>query len=153
MSLITKFQDGFRLINGTHLNKLVNSLNQLGGLGVAGGPITAPVTAALGTTQNSTPTAAQLLGGIVTQTGATGAGTVTTPTGAVLSAAIPGVQVGFAFSTLFVNLGGAQTLTITAGASGMTIIGTAAVGTGKSATLTFVNTAVNTWNCYVVVSA
>lgn len=117
------------------------------------------VTAALGTAQNSTPTAAQLLGGIVTQTGATGAGTVTLPTGTLLSTAVSGSTVssadpfaGQSFTTLFANLGGSQTLTIT-GATGSTVIGTAAIGTGKNALLTFVNTGANTWNVYVNVSA
>ena len=62
-------------------------------------------TTSLGTAQNSTPTAAQLLGGIVTQTSATGAGTVTLPTGTVLSAAITGVATGYTFDCIFVNLG------------------------------------------------
>lgn len=125
---------------------------------VARGPLKSVIygstTAALGTTQNSTPTAAQLLGGVVTQTGQAGGGTVTTPTGTVLSSAMPRTPVaGDTFNCLFANLGGGQTLTITAGASGMTVIGTAAIGSGKNATLTFVNVSANTWNCYVVVSA
>ena len=122
--------------------------------GPAGAGIYGSTTAALGTTQNSTPTAAQLLGGVVTQTGQAGGGTVTTPTGTVLSSAMPRTPVaGDTFNCLFANLGGGQTLTITAGASGMTVIGTAAIGSGKNATLTFVNVSANTWNCYVVVSA
>lgn len=116
-------------------------------------PKTAATVASLGTTQNSTPTAAQLLGGIVTQTGQTAGGTVTTPTGATLSAAIADVAVGMVFQCLFANLGGGQTLTITAGATGMTVVGTAAVGSGKNAWLTFINTAPDTWSCYVNVSA
>lgn len=116
-------------------------------------PKTAATVASLGTTQNSTPTAAQLLGGIVTQTGQTGGGTVTTPTGATLSAAISDVAVGMVFKCLFANLGGGQTLTITAGATGMTVVGTAAIGSGKNAWLTFLNTATDTWTCYVNVSA
>ena len=107
----------------------------------------------LGTTQNSTPTAAQLLGGIVTQTGSTGGGTVTTPTGSVLSSAISGVATGDMFDTLFCNLGGSQNLVITAGSTGMTVIGNATVPSGKNALLTFVCTGSNTWNCYVTVSA
>ena len=114
----------------------------------------------LGTTQNSTPTAQQLIDGVVTQTGATGAGTVTLPTGAQVSSKLlsnpntTGVVVGDSFETLFANLGGSETLTITAPSdSSITIIGTAAIGTGKNASLLFVNTGVNTWNCYVVVSA
>jgi hypothetical protein len=109
-------------------------------------------TTSLGTHQNSTPSAAQLVGGIITQTGATGAGTVTLDTGTNLSTAVNGVTVGDTFQCLFANLGGGQTLTIT-GATGSTVIGTAAVGTGKNAMMTFVNTGTNTWNVYVNVSA
>ncbi len=116
-------------------------------------PKLAATVSGLGTHQNSTPTAAQLLGGICTQTGATGAGTVTTPTGATLSAAIADVAVGMTFDCLFVNVGGGQTLTITAGATGMTIVGTAAIPTGVAALLRFVNTVADTWVCYVIVSA
>lgn len=108
---------------------------------------------ALGTTQNSTPTAAQLLGGLLSQTGATGAGTVTLPSGTTLSSACPRTPVvGDTFECDFYNLGGSQTLTIT-GASGTTVVGTAAVGTGKMSKLKFYNTGSNTWNIYVIVSA
>ena len=81
------------------------------------------ITTALGTVQNSTPTVAQLLGGVVTQTSVTGAGTVTLPTGTLISAGIPGVAVGYTIDVSFTNLGGGQTLTIT-GATGSTVIGT-----------------------------
>lgn len=107
---------------------------------------------ALGAAQNSTPTAAQLIGGIVTQQSQTAGGTVTTPTGTVLSAAIPGVAVGTTFTTMFANIGN-QTLTFTAGASGITVVGTAALPTNKNAILTFVNTAANTWIVYTNISA
>jgi hypothetical protein len=108
---------------------------------------------ALGTTQNSTPTAAQLLGGVVTQVGATGAGTVTLPSGTTLSAALALAQAtGDSFECLFANLSGGQTLTIT-GNTGTTVLGTAAVPSGKFATLTFVNTGANTWSIFCVVSA
>lgn len=108
---------------------------------------------ALGATQNSTPTAAQLMGGVVTQTSQTGGGTVTTPTGTALSAACPVTPAaGYTFTTVFANLGD-QTLTVTAGASGITIVGTAAIPTLTNAILTFVNTASNTWICYVTLSA
>lgn len=103
--------------------------------------------ASMGTTQNSTPTAAQLLGGIVTQTSATGGGTVTLPTGTVMSAAVTGVQVGDSFRVRFANLGGGQTLTIT-GTTGMTVVGTATVATGTNIDLLLVNTGTNTWTCY-----
>lgn len=122
------------------------------GRGALGSPILSSSTASLGTVQNSTPTAAQLLGGIVTQTSATGAGTVTLPTGTLLSSAVTGIAVGDSFFTTFANLGGGFTLTIT-GATGSTVIGNAAVPSAKNAELTFVNTSANTWNVYVVVSA
>ena len=123
------------------------------GRGSVGTPILSSSTASLGTTQNSTPTAAQLLGGFVTQTSATGAGTVTTPTGTQLSAAVANIATGDSFQTMFANLGGGFNLTITAGASGMTVVGNAVVPSGKNAILDFVCTGSNTWNCYVNVSA
>lgn len=109
---------------------------------------------ALGTAQNTTPTAAQTIGGILTQTSATGAGTATFPTGAILSAAFPvPPSAGASFQCLYVNLGGGQTVTITAGASGMTVVGTAAVPTAKACLLTFVCTAADTWTVYCNLSA
>ncbi len=108
--------------------------------------------ASLGTTQNSTPTAAQLLGGFVTQTGQTGAGTVTLPTGTLMSAAVSGVAVGDNFQCIFANLGGSENLVITA-ATGMAVVGNGTVPSGKNAILNFVNTGTNAWSCYVTVSA
>lgn len=112
------------------------------------------VVAALGTVQSSTPTAAQLLGGTITQTGVTGAGTVTLPTATAIAAALPaGVAApGNTFSTTFVNLGGGQTLTITT-STGLTLVGTVAVPSGKIATMDFVATATNTFTVYCAVSA
>lgn len=99
--------------------------------------------------QNGTPSAAQLLGGVILHNSKTGAGTVTTPTGTELSAAISGVAVGSLFKTLYHNYGN-QTATITAGASGITLVGgTAAVTTGKHSELTFLCTAANTWSVYL----
>lgn len=105
----------------------------------------------LGAVQNSTPTAAQLIGGVVTQQSATGSGTVTFPLGTALSAAIPGVAVGTTFTTLFANIGN-QTLTFTS-ATGATVVGTAALTTLKNAMLIFVNTGTGTWNVYTNISA
>ncbi len=99
--------------------------------------------------QNGTPTIAQLLGGVILHNSKTGAGTITTPTGAEISAGISGVAVGSTFRTLYHNYGN-QTVTITAGASGVTLVGgTAAVTTGKHMWMTFVCTAANTWNVYL----
>lgn len=117
-----------------------------------GSTLVSKTTTNLGTVQNSTPTAAQLLGGIVLQTSATGAGTVTLPTGTQLSAAVPGVAIGDSFQTSFTNLGGGQTLTLTS-ATGDLVVGTAAVPTGKGANILFTNVGTNSWNAYVTVSA
>lgn len=104
---------------------------------------------ALGTVQSSTPTSAQLLGGFLTQTGATGAGAVTLPTGTALSAACARTPaVGDSFQCVFANLGGGQTLTIT-GATGTTVISGGAVATAKTAILTFINTGSNAWSISV----
>lgn len=107
----------------------------------------------LGTNQSSAPTAAQLLADILTQTGATGAGTVTFPSGTAISAAYPTVPaIGTRHKIKFCNLGGGQTLTLT-GATGSTMVGAVAVASAKNADLELVNTATNAWNVYTNVSA
>lgn len=110
--------------------------------GTPKGAINGTVTAIA--TQNGTPTAAQLIGGYINHASTTGAGTLTVPTGSILSAAITGVAVGTQFKCWYYN-SGSQTVTIT-GDTGTTITGgTAAVTTGKSAEIFFVCTAANTW--------
>lgn len=99
--------------------------------------------------QSGTATIAQLLGGVYLHNSKTGAGTLTTPTGAEISAGIANVAVGSTFDCLYVNYGN-QTVTITAGASGVTVTGTAAITTGKNALLRFVCTAANTWIVYPI---
>lgn len=96
-------------------------------------------------------TVAGMAGGTVTQNSKTGASTLTTPTGAQISTQF-GDTVGTTINVLFYNRGN-QTSTVTAGASGVTVYGTAAITTTKTASLRFVNTASNTWACYVVASA
>lgn len=122
------------------------------GRGSVKSPITSATITSLGTSQNTTPTAAQLVGGVITQTSATGAGTCTLDNGTNISTAVPGVTVGDTFQCVYANLGGAQTVTIT-GATGSTVVGNGAVASGKNAIMTFVNTGSNTWNVYVNVSA
>lgn len=97
-------------------------------------------------TQNAAPTAAQFLGGYITHNSQTGAGTLTTPTGANISAAIAGVAVGDAFNCFYQNRGN-QTVTLTAGDGNVTLKGTLAVATLKESLLLFVNTGANTWDC------
>lgn len=99
--------------------------------------------------QNGTLTAASLLGGVVKHNSKTGGGTVTLDTGALISAAIPGVAVGTTIRCLYYNYGN-QTATITTAASGTTIVGgTAAVTTGKHSEIILVNTAADTWDVYL----
>ncbi len=103
----------------------------------------------IGTAQSSTPTGAQLLGGLITQTGATGAGTITLPTGTALSLACPRTPVaGDSFDCMFANLGGSQTLTVT-GDTGTTMAGGVTIATAKTAMLRFYCTGSNTWNIFV----
>lgn len=97
-------------------------------------------------------TAANWLGGIVSLTGTTGGGTVTLPSGAGMSTAMPLTPAtGDSFTTLFANPG-TTTLTIT-GTTGTTVIGTAAIGTLKNAWLEWVETGSNAWSIYVTCSA
>ena len=103
-------------------------------------------------TQNGTPTAAQILGGLITHASTTGAGTLTTPTGTALSAAIAGAASGDGFWMVYANTGN-QTVTITAGASGVTLTGTVAVPTGKNAQIFWMCTAANTWIANITLSA
>lgn len=93
--------------------------------------------------QNATPTAAQLLGGMITHTSVTGAGTCTVPTGANMSSGIASA-VGSTITWLYYN-DGSQTVTLTA-ASGHTLVGgTAAVTTGKHMLVTSRCSATDTW--------
>ncbi|HZU75956.1 MAG TPA: hypothetical protein VFA70_04275 [Dehalococcoidia bacterium] len=101
--------------------------------------------------QNVTPTAAQLLGGIVEHATATGNGTCTLDTAAHLDAAIPNVATGDTFDVVLANTGG-FTSTITTN-TGLTLKGTLAVPTGKNAILTFIRTGVAAWIVYCQVSA
>lgn len=101
--------------------------------------------------QNVTPTAAQLFGGIVAHATVTGGGTFTLDTAANLDAAIKGVATGDSFQCLMANTGN-QTSTITTN-TGLTLVGTAAVTTGKTALLTFLRTGAAAWTVYITVSA
>jgi hypothetical protein len=103
-------------------------------------------------TQSATVTAAQLIGGLITHTSTTGAGTLTTPTGTQMDAGVSGVTNGDNFWVVYANVGN-QTVTITAGASGVTLTGTAAVPAGKNAQMFWVRTGSNTWTCNITVSA
>ena len=94
-------------------------------------------------------TAAECVGGIVTMTPASTDKLVTTPTGAELKSYIGGpLEVGTSFELMIVNVAPAtRTITLTAGASGITLGGVAGMATvahASSATYVFVCTAVGT---------
>lgn len=102
--------------------------------------------------QAATLTVAGIAGGTVTQNSKTGASTLTTPTGAQITAAFGDVA-GTTIDVIYHNRGN-QTSTITAGASGVTLAGaTVAIATLKTAQLRFVNTGASAWTCYVLAAA
>lgn len=102
--------------------------------------------------QNAAPTAAQWIGGYITHNSQTAGGTLTTPTGALLSGAITGVTVGDSFVVFYQNRGN-QTVTLTAGDGNVTLKGTVAIPTLKTTTILFVNTGASTWDAVQVLSA
>jgi hypothetical protein len=76
------------------------------------------------------------------------------PSGTALSVqnALTPVVNGY-FDCTFVNIAaGAETLTIT-GATGCTVIGTAAVPAGKNVILEFFQIGTNAWDCFTTLSA
>lgn len=109
-------------------------------------------------TDAETLTVAELFNGIFLQTPSAAATTCTTPTGAQISAALSAtLAVGDSFEFTLINLGGttAYDITLTAGASGVTITGSAILAPAaddpseaSSGTWVFVNTAADTWVAY-----
>ncbi len=79
-----------------------------------------------------TATAAQLIEGLFSTAGGTTCA-LTTPTGAQIVAAMANPQVGSSFTFNIVNTNSGTT-TLTAGASGITLVGLATVATNTSAT-------------------
>lgn len=101
-------------------------------------------------------TAAQMINGIVVHTVSTGR-TLTTPTGAAISAAIPNLAVGDSFMLHVITVGtGADDIsTLTAGDGNVTFVGKVTVGPDTAAiaaygTWIFRNTGTNTWVGYRV---
>lgn len=75
--------------------------------------------------------------------------TLTTPTGAELGAALTDEAVGTSFEIVVVNAApSTYTITLTAGASGVTIVGSAVVAAASSASFLAVFTAANTVSIY-----
>ena len=112
-------------------------------------------------TTAATITSAALIGGLITGTHSAGAtAAYTLPTGAVLDAAVE-MAIGQSFDFTIINLSAAaaDTITLTAPASGITLVGTAIVqsahattGTlyGNAATWRMRKTAAETFICYRV---
>jgi hypothetical protein len=94
-----------------------------------------------------TATAAQLLGGVLVSV-ASAAFALTTPTGALICTALDAVNqnfVGISFQFTIVNNGTSTFhITLTAGATGVTLSGDAIVEAGTSSTFRAVVTAANT---------
>lgn len=93
-------------------------------------------------------TTALIAGGVVTST-TVAAVTATTDTGAEIDAAID-IDIGESFDFSVVNTGGANAITVTAGASGVTVVGLAAVAANTSGTFRVVKTAADTFIIYRV---
>lgn len=100
-----------------------------------------------------TATAAQLLGGVLVST-ATAAFALTTATGAEICTALDAVNqnvIGISFQFSIVNLGtSTYHITLTAGATGVTVSGDAIVEAGTSSTFRAVVTAANTIVIYKI---
>lgn len=95
---------------------------------------------------NGTLTAALILGGIVTST--TGAAvTATLDTGAIMDAAVS-MNVNDWFDWSAINTGGANAFTVTAAASGHTVVGAGAVAASSSGRFRTRKTATNTFVTY-----
>jgi hypothetical protein len=99
-------------------------------------------TIAAKTAATATLTAAEMINGIVRQSGTIGAQNTSTATAAALVAVIENCQVGSSFEFILMNTSD-NTTTITAGA-GVTLVGTVAVPTNKTQIYRGVVTAVDT---------
>jgi hypothetical protein len=110
---------------------------------------------AAGADQNEAVTAAQMINGIFVHTISTGR-TLTTPTGAAISAGCPAeLAVGdsFLFHVITIGTGADDIATLTAGDGGVTFVGKVTIGPDTAAiagyaTFLFRNTGTNTWVGY-----
>lgn len=93
-----------------------------------------------------TLTAALIASGIVTSTTAAGV-TATLDTGAVMDAALE-MEIGESFDWSAINTGGANAFTVTAAASGHTVVGAGAVAANTSGTFRTRKTAADTFVTY-----
>lgn len=94
-----------------------------------------------------TITAATLSSGIIAAT-SSGSYAITTPTGAELDAILTNAQIGSSFDLAITHGSATNVLTLTAGATGVTIVGLATVTGITSGSFTFRRTGVATWSVY-----
>ena len=119
---LTLFTDKFQLtpLGSLHVRNVL--------LKKQGAPTAKTVTAAI--------SAAELLAGIITTTGATGPSEHQLPTGALLAAAIPDIAVGDSFDFHVINTGtGAATDAVLTVNTGVTIVGNATIESLTDATV------------------
>jgi hypothetical protein len=99
-------------------------------------------------TGDSTLSAASIIGGVINRTAASGDFTDTTPTGAILEAALPlGAYVGMSWELVYRNAT-AHTATIAAGASGITVSNITSVLTATTARYLVTRTAASTFTFF-----
>jgi len=94
-----------------------------------------------------TLTAADFAAGIISAT-SSGSYALTTPTGVQMDAAFTNAKVGSSFDLSLTHSSATNVITLTAGASGVTIVGLATVTGITSGTWTFRKTGVGTWSAY-----
>lgn len=94
-----------------------------------------------------TLTAADFAAGIISAT-SSGSYALTTPTGAQMDAAFTNAKVGSSFDLSLTHGSAINVITLTAGATDVTIVGLATVTGVTSGTWTFRKTGVATWSAY-----
>lgn len=94
-----------------------------------------------------TLTAADFAAGIISAT-SSGNYALTTPTGAQMDAALTNAKVGSSFDLTLTHGSATNVITLTAGASGVTVVGLATVTGITSGTWTFRKTGTATWSAY-----
>ena len=94
-----------------------------------------------------TLTAADFAAGIISAT-SSGSYALTTPTGAQMDAAFTNAKVGSSFDLSLTHGSATNVITLTAGASGVTIVGLATVTGITSGTWSFRKTGAGTWSAY-----
>jgi len=117
---------------------------------VVGGTLATPkmTLTTLTSATSYTITAAQLLGGFISDTSSTGAIAATLPTVASVVALLPGYVAGTSFRFVYKNPGN-QTVTLTTGTT-WTMVGTMTIATTKAREFIFIIAGATTGSCYAL---